>query len=74
MEWTEFLYAGANSGKLNVISIICGRAWSKTGMVILFLRPLNLLNEFMNWADFLHADCDSMVFSYTDIVLYILDF
>ena len=27
-----------------------------------FMRPLNLLNEFMDWADFLHADCDAIIF------------
>ena len=34
MEETDFLHAGANSGKPKVISLILGLAWSKMGMVI----------------------------------------
>ena len=31
---TEFLHAGADSGKLKVISMILGRVWSKIVMTI----------------------------------------
>ena len=62
MEWTGFLHAGANSGKWKVISLIFGWALSKMGMAVYFMRPKNLLNECMNWADFLHADCDTIFF------------
>ena len=34
MEWTDFLYADANSRKLKVISIIFWWVWSNMGMVI----------------------------------------
>ena len=30
--------------------------------------------EFMNWAEFLHADSDAIVFGYTDILHNIFDF
>ena len=74
-EWVDgmnwFLCAGVNSGKLKVISMIFGWMWSKLG---LFMRPRSLLNEFMNWAYFLHADCDAIIFGKTNIVLYIFDF
>ena len=64
-EWSDgmnwFLHAGANSGKLKAISMILGWVWSKMGMAMV---PYNLCNEneFMNWADFLHADCDVIIF------------
>ena len=62
--WNEliFLHAGANSGKLKVISVIFGLVWSKMGIAILFIRPKNLLNECTNLADFLQADCDAIIF------------
>ena len=44
------------------------------GVAIKFMRPYNLLNEFMNWADFLHADFDATIFGKTNIVLYIFEF
>ena len=28
----------------------------------------------MDWADFLHADCDVIIFGKTNIILYIFDF
>ena len=34
MEWTGFLHAGADSGKLKVVSIIFGWMWSKLGVVM----------------------------------------
>ena len=34
MEWTDFLHAGAISGKVKLISMIFGLARSKMGMVI----------------------------------------
>ena len=34
MEWTDFLHAGVNSGKLKVISIIFRWMWSKLGVAI----------------------------------------
>ena len=37
------------------------------------MRPLNLQNEFMNWADFLHADSDAIMFGKTNTILYIFD-
>ena len=35
---------------------------------------LNLLNEFMNWADFLNADCDAIIFGKTNVMHYTFDF
>ena len=32
------------------------------------------MNGFVNWADFLHADTDEIIFSYTDIILSIFNF
>ena len=32
MEWTYFLHAGANPGKLNVVPMTFGLAWSKMGV------------------------------------------
>ena len=61
MEWTDFLHAGGNLRKLNVISMAFGWEWSKTGMTI-YMRPINLLNVFVNWADFLNADCNAVSF------------
>ena len=43
IEWTDFLHAGANSGKLKVITQIFGWAWPKMEMAIYFMRPYNLL-------------------------------
>ena len=34
MEWTDFLHTGGNSGKLKVVLMIFGWAWSKIGMTI----------------------------------------
>ena len=42
-EWidrgTNILHFGANSGKLKVMSILFGCAWSEMGMAIEFRRP-----------------------------------
>ena len=50
----------------------------KIGHGYLFsLRPSNLLylkNVYVNWADFLHADCDAVIFGKTNIALFIFDF
>ena len=46
----------------------------KNGHGHLVYETLNLLNKFMDWADFLHADCDAITFGKTNIVLYIFDF
>ena len=35
---------------------------------------LYLKNELMSWADFLHVECDAIIFGYTNIALYIFDF
>ena len=32
MEWNDIFHAGANSGKLKVILVIFGWAWSEVGM------------------------------------------
>ena len=32
-----------------------------------------LKSEFMNWVDFLHDDCEAIMFGQIDIVLYIFD-
>ena len=73
MECTYFLHAGTASGKLKVISLIFGWAWSKIGVAIDFMKPKNLVfckNKFMNWADFLNADNDTILFGKTDILLF----
>ena len=57
-EWT-ILHAGANSGKLQVISMIFGCA---RHLVHQTLKSAYLKNEFMNSADFLHADCEAVMF------------
>ena len=44
------------------------------GMVILFMIPYNLLNKFIGWADFLHADYDAIIFYSTNIALVIFGF
>ena len=36
--------------------------------------PNTLKNEFMNQADFLHTDCDPLIFGQNDILLFIFDF
>ena len=54
MERTDFLHAGANSGKLKVISMILGWAWSRDPKTCGMIR--------MNWADFLHIDSDVIFF------------
>ena len=38
-KWTDILHAGASSGKLKVVSMIFGWAWSEVGMAIWFMRP-----------------------------------
>ena len=55
MEWTDFLHAGTNSGKLKVDSIIF--VWAMSKMAVAFLK-----NEHMNWADHFNADSDAIVF------------
>ena len=65
VECTYFLHAGTTSGKLKVISLIFGWAWSKIGVAIDFMKPKNLVcrkNKFMNWTDFLNADNDTILF------------
>ena len=63
MEWTGFLHAGANSGKLKVISMIFGSGMVKNCWDHLVQETLLYLrNEFMIWADFLHADYDAVIF------------
>ena len=65
-EWTDFLNAGANSGKLKVISLIFEWSWLKMGIAIYLVHETQksalLKNECMNWADFLHAGCDAIIF------------
>ena len=53
-----FLHAGTNSGKLKVDSMIFGWAWSKIAVAFLLYQK----NEFINWADFLNAASDAIVF------------
>ena len=65
MEWTDFLRAFANSGKLKVTSLIFEWVWSKMGMDYIVhetLKSAYLKDECMNWADVLHADCDAIIF------------
>ena len=47
------------------------------GMVIQFVRPYNLLyqkKEFISSANFLHADCEAVIFVQISIVFLIFDF
>ena len=39
LEWTDFLHAGANLGKLKVFSMILGWVRSKMGLAIQLMRP-----------------------------------
>ena len=50
---------------VDVVKIGCGHLVHET---------LISAEEFMNWADFLHADCDAITSGKTNIVLYIFDF
>ena len=50
---------------MDVVKIGCGHLVHET---------LISAEEFMNWADFLHADCDAITSGKTNIVLYIFDF
>ena len=54
MEWTDVLHDGANSGKLKVVSLIVGNGMVKNGC--------DQLDVCVNWAGFLHADCDAIIF------------
>ena len=38
------------------------------------VHETHLLSEFNDWADFLHADYDAVIFDYTNIALFIFDF
>ena len=38
IEWTDFLHAGANSGKFKVISLIFEWIWSKMDMVVYLVQ------------------------------------
>ena len=43
------------------------------GRYCLYLNLLYLKIEFMNWAVFLHADSDAIIFYWTDILFYVFD-
>ena len=38
------------------------------------ISGMNLKDEYMNWADFLHADSDAIIFSLLNILFCIFDF
>ena len=61
MEWSD---AGANSGKHKVVSLIFEWLWwvSKMDLVTYLVHKPLKSAECMNWADFLHADCDAITF------------
>ena len=33
-----------------------------------------MINKFVSWADFLHADRDATIFGYTGILFHVFDF
>ena len=61
IELTDILHAGTNSGKLEVISKIFWVGLFKNGRGHL-VHETHLLSEFMDWANFLHADYDAIIF------------
>ena len=73
MEQTDFLHAGANSGKLKVDSINFVWIQSKIAMAFQLMRPQNVLylkNEVMHLNDLLNADSDTIIFGQVDILLF----
>ena len=62
MKWTDSLHAGANSGNLKVISLGQKWVWPFSS----WDRKICWMN--MNSSDFLHVDCDTIIFGEANIV------
>ena len=72
--WNELIFCMLLQIHAVVISMILGCMWSKMDAAIYFMKPQNLLNVFMNWNDFLQADCDAIIFGRSNIISISLTF
>ena len=60
LEQTDFLHDATNPGKLKVASMIF--RYSRCDLLVHETLKYCLKIQFMNWADFLHADSDAIIF------------
>ena len=66
MEWTDFLHAGANSGKLKVVSMIFWwvSSWKMNVAIQLIQNVAMLYRKNELWVELivLYADCEAIIF------------